>query len=66
MEAQEDQIPFQVHWSAVGKAPTYTPSTKICHLCNLEKTLILLSEEETSLNQRSELIHKAKHLLCKY
>ena len=51
---KEDQVPFQVHWSAVGKAPTYTPSTNICHLCNLEKTLILLSEEETSLKKRSE------------
>ena len=54
----------------LGRASTYSPSTKICHFLNLEKTLILLSEEETSLNQRSELMskcrHKAKHLLCKY
>ena len=51
---KEGQVPFQVHWSAVGKAPTYTPSTKICHLSILEKTLIL-SEKETSLNQRSSI-----------
>ena len=67
---KEGQVPFQVHWSAVGKAPTYTPSTKICHLCNLEKTLILLSKEEISLNKKSKLMskcrHKAKNLLCKY
>ena len=67
---KDDKVPFQVHWSTVGSASSYLPSIKNCHLCNLEKTLILLNKEDGSLNQRSELMskcrHKAKHLLCNY
>ena len=66
-ELKSENKPYEIFWSIIGKATAYIPSKKTCSLCNLEKTLILFSENKNSLNQRSELMskcrHRAKHLL---
>ena len=66
-QLKADKIKYELHWSMVGRASAYTPESKCCQLCNLEKTMILMNEGEDSLNQRNELMakcrHRAKHLL---
>ena len=66
-QLKSNDVPFKISWSIMGKASTYSPSKKFCSLCNLEKTLILFSDENNSLNKRNELMsscrHRAKHLL---
>ena len=54
---------FTLKWSPVITAPTYKPETRKCHLCNVEKTQILLSTENHLLNKRSELMNKCRHRL---
>ena len=66
-QLKTDKTKYELHWSISGRASAYTPESKCCQLCNLEKTTILMNEGEDSLNQRNELMakcrHRAKHLL---
>ena len=52
---------FEISWSKVSKAPTYTPINKKCNLCLLEKIMILNADEKTSLNKKTELMNKCPH-----
>ena len=67
-DLKRKKMEFSVKWSIIGKAPPYNPASGTCKLCTLEKTIILFSDNESSLNQRSELMskcrHRAKFLLC--
>ena len=56
-------IPYNITWETVGKAPSYSPISNICHLCLLEKLIILTNEDAQSLNQRTELMAKCRHRL---
>ena len=53
--------PFTISWTIAGKDPPYNPVAKLCKLCLLEKTLILISSEPNSINKRSELMSKCRH-----
>ena len=57
---KDKKIRYNLTWSIMSKASTYKPSTKVCNLCNLEKTIILISDENL-LNKRSELMNKCRH-----
>ena len=61
--------PYKISWSIAAQAQPYKPASKSCNLCLLEKTLILLSDDQHCLNKRSELLNKCRHrekyLLCK-
>ena len=46
----------------IEKAPTYKPGSKICNLCVAEKHHILKEDDGTSLNVRSELLSKCRHM----
>ena len=52
---------FEISWNIVGEAKKYSPETKICNICNLEKTLIITEKEEKLLNKRHELLNKCRH-----
>ena len=54
-------IPFEINWTVVSSAHTYHPSRKKCHLCVLEKTLILTSDHNFPLNKKSEITSKCRH-----
>ena len=58
---KEDNRNYKIDWSIIAKAPTYHPSTQSCHLCNLEKTMIINSSDANLLNKRSELMNKCRH-----
>ena len=50
----------QVRWSIIGSAPAYSKTSRFCHLCNLEKTTIMFSNEKL-FNKRNELNNKCRH-----
>ena len=52
---------YTLEWSSVTSAPTYTPQSKKCHLCNIEKTEILLSTDINLLNKKTEIMNKCRH-----
>ena len=53
---------FEISWAEKGQAPSYNTSTKSCKLCLLEKTTILLNEDDGAyLNKRGELMSKCRH-----
>ena len=60
-DLKSKQVNYEIDWSIVNKAATYHPSTRVCSLCVLEKTLILMSDHKYPLNKRSEIMSKCRH-----
>ena len=54
-------VPFQLKFSIVKLAQSYTKESKFCFLCQAEKTFIAYSEHFSTLNQRSEILNKCRH-----
>ena len=44
-----------------GKAKPYSPTSRICSLCTLEKLFIAKCDENTTLNRRTEIANKCRH-----
>ena len=66
---KDNQIPYDVDWSIVTRAPTYNPTSRLCRLCVTEAYHILFTPAGASLNKRDEIFgfckHKWKKLLAK-
>ena len=60
---KRSSIPFHISWEIVDRATSYSPITKRCNLCILEKYYILRHKERASLNKRSELASNCRHAL---
>ena len=59
---------FEISWKILSKARPYSPSKKICELCNRERYYIMYySNSKATLNKRTEFfshcLHKDKFLL---
>ena len=52
---------FELSWRIVSKANSYSPSSKICNLCNREIYYILYKPEMANLNKRNELMSACRH-----
>ena len=66
-------ISYEINFSIVKLAKSYSRESKVCDLCLTEKTEIMLADHQdhfSSLNKRSEIMakcrHRAKHLLFKW
>ena len=57
---KRENVDNLIKWSIIGSAPAYSPTTRFCNLCNLEKTIIMFSEEKL-LNKRNEINNKCRH-----
>ena len=57
-----DNIPYDISWSIVTRASTYSPITKSCRLCLLEKYFIMYEPTGATLNVKC-CLHKRKLLL---
>ena len=53
--------PYNINWSIISRASSYSNSTKRCDLCLSEKLEILTADKTKLLNRRSELISKCRH-----
>jgi hypothetical protein len=60
-DLKEQRKQHNISWSIAATAPAYNPKSKTCHLCLMEKTLILTSDHPHSLNKRTELLSKCRH-----
>ena len=64
---KDQNIPYTIKWTILGRASSYNPTSNKCRLCLLEKFFILYHPEKSELNQRSELfskcLHKKKNLI---
>ena len=62
--------PYNMSGSIAAQAQPYNPASKSCNLCLVDKTLILFSDDQPSINKRSELLNKfrnrEKYLVCKF
>ncbi len=58
---KRDNIDFNLKWSIISQAPSYTPISGSCKLCNLEKVNIIHSKDNNLLNKRSEINCKCRH-----
>ena len=59
---KDQNLNFDVKWKVLTRAQAYQPASKICHLCNAEVYYILFKPETASLNKRSELKNKCRHV----
>ena len=66
---KDKNVPHNITWDIISRAPSYNPTTKICRLCLTEIYHIMWSKEGATLNKRNELFgfcrHRKKHLLIK-
>ena len=53
---------WKIKWEIIEKAAAYRPGSKICNLCTAEKHHILNENDSISLNVRSELLSKCRHM----
>ena len=58
---KDSKIPYNIKWSIKAKAIAYKPGAKHCDLCLVEKTVIALANQKTTLNSRSEILGKCRH-----
>ncbi len=58
MTLRED---FDVTWSILKHAFSYTGGSKLCNLCLEEKFFIMKSDKQFLLNNRSEIFSACKH-----
>lgn len=63
-------IPYQLNFSIVQLAQSYTKEAKFCFLCAAEKTKIAFADPASTLNRRKEIFnkcpHRRKHLLMNW
>ena len=60
-DLQLQNCDFDLSWKIVSKANSYSPSSKICNLCNREIFYILYKPEMGNLNKRNELMSACRH-----
>ena len=53
---------FNFKLKVIAKAGKYTPGALYCDVCLTEKTYIMLAELKESLNIRSEILNKCRHI----
>ena len=58
---KDSKIDYELKWSILKHASSYSNNTKRCHLCLWEKYYITISEKSKTLNSRSKLISKCRH-----
>ena len=62
-----EKVKHNIKWRILEQSKQFSPSTKICQLCTLEKWYIIFKPELASLNKRNELgmpcLHRVNKLL---
>ena len=54
-------VGYSIKWDIASKCSPYKCGTRRCDLCLTEKTFILRSDPDLTLNKRSELVSKCRH-----
>ena len=66
---KDTQIPHDISWDIVARAPSFNPTSRMCRLCLTEAYHIIFTPGGANLNKRDELFgfckHKWKNLISK-
>ena len=52
----------EITWKIIARAGVYAAGSKFCDVCLTEKTYIMLADPKKSLNVRSEILNKCRHM----
>ena len=58
---RDEGVDVNLTYRVLAKAPAYSAARGRCNLCLQEKVQILLADENSFLNKRSELHQKCRH-----
>jgi hypothetical protein len=61
-ELKDRNIPFKIAWEIEAKARPYVCGSGKCDLCTTEKVVIALADDDATLNKRSEIVSKCRHI----
>ena len=68
-ELKDKKVDYKISWKIIGRANIFSPISRVCNLCTLEKWFILFKPNIAKLNRKEELsnycLHKASILLDK-
>ena len=53
---------FTINWSIAAKGFTFMPGDQKCGLCTTEKCKIIFDYDKDTLNKRSEIVSKCRHM----
>ena len=59
---KENNTEHSINWSVIKKTSSYSNISKRCPLCLWEKYFIITADKSTTLNNRTELISKCRHI----
>ena len=60
-QLKDKKIQHEIKWSIKARATPYTGGARWCDLCLSEKLAILMSNKETTLNSKNEIMGKCRH-----
>ena len=55
-------IPHDISWEIVTRAPQFNPTSRVCRLCILEAYHLIFTPGGANLNKRDELFGFCKHM----
>ena len=61
-DLKKASIPYKLDWQILRRTKPYNPRSRKCMLCLWEKFHIITTDKSTSLNSRSELMNKCRHM----
>ena len=60
-DLKDKKMDFELSWRILSKTNSYSPTTKICNLCNREIYYIIYKPTLANLNKRNEIMSNCKH-----
>ena len=58
---KEEEKDYEIRWRIIDRSIAYINGSKRCNLCTTEKLHIINSNEQRTINKRSELVSKCRH-----
>ena len=60
-QLKDKDIKFDLSWKIMDRAPKFTPTSKTCKLCTLERYYLICKKESYSLNKNIEFGDECMH-----
>ena len=60
-DLKRQNIGYDITWKVLSRAKAYSPASKICNLCNMEKFYIMFHPQGATLNKRNEAFNFCMH-----
>ena len=58
---KDKNISYDIIWKVIDRAPSFSPVSKVCSLCTLEKYYIMFRPDLASLNKHEEIFKPCIH-----